>query len=88
MRQVASLRLADQKVGRFWHDYVTIDADLVVLPDSFQRRFEDGAGFDRLKFWTAFVTAEGQEVELAGFVEALESPGHGERLFTTDSTCL
>jgi hypothetical protein len=43
--------------------------------------FEGRAGLDASEVWSAFVTAESEEVELRGFMEAFQSPRHGMRIF-------
>jgi len=61
------------------HDHVAGDEETVALAGLFQGAFKDLArlGVDQARL--SAVTTEGDEVEVAGLVKALQSPGQGRK---------
>jgi hypothetical protein len=70
------LRLADQQVNLFGHDHIAERAHSETASEALKCRF-NGTHLGTTERWTAMIAAEGNEVALAGFVEAPQSPGHG-----------
>jgi hypothetical protein len=62
------------------HHNVSVHTESVLLSNSFQCGFEESTGCDAFEIWPSVITAESKEVELARFVEALQSPWHWGRL--------
>ena len=70
------------------HYDVAVHVESVLRPNALQRGFKGPARLDASEIWSAVITAERQEVKLAGLVETFESPGHGERLSPQLGSCL
>jgi hypothetical protein len=57
-----------------------MEGESVRATGSFDDRLDGGFGCGGFKVWTTTVAAEGDEVELAGFVTTFEALGHGSSL--------
>jgi hypothetical protein len=64
----------------FGHDYVSRDEEVIPGAGALENFKERVAGFGRAEEWVAVLTAEGDEVEAAGLLETVETPGHGLRV--------
>jgi hypothetical protein len=62
------------------HNYVSRDEEVVPGAGALQDFEEDVAGLGSAEEWVAVLTAEGDEVETAGFLEGGKTPGHGLRV--------
>ena len=65
------------------HDDVAIYADFEAASYPFESFFEGLLRRDRNEQWPAVITAESNEVSLAGLVKTLQSPGHTVSLVST-----
>ncbi len=76
--EIAHLWFAEQHVQVFGHEDVAEDVEAVPPAELFEDGKEDGAGVVVVEVGaTTTVTAEGDEVVVAGALVAFESGGHG-----------
>ncbi len=80
LRQRAALRFVEQQMHVLWHDDVSVDAQLIGLPDSFERGDKGCPCLLACQLRLTSKTAEREEVNLPCLLEAFQSPGHRERL--------
>ena len=64
----------------FRHYYVSIHTHRVLLSNTFERQLKGAASLDCSEIRSAPVTAKGDEVRIAGFLKAFQSPGHRENV--------
>src|SRR6266404_3539385 len=62
------------------HDNISTNEESVLLAHSFQRLLECPASCGSRKLLLPPMAAKGNEVQVAGLLKALQSPGHGRSL--------
>jgi hypothetical protein len=68
------------------HDNITANKKAILAPHSLQRLLASGTGEGRMQSWESPVTAERDEVEMTGLLEALQSSGHVEIVLSPGRT--
>ena len=69
-------RLGEQQVDVLRHDDVAEEFETVFLTDGFEGMLEDSCGPRRIEIRLAAVTAEGDEVEVAGLLSTFKAWWH------------
>jgi len=70
------LRLAQQQVNMFGHDYIAADTKFETEAHTLQRSLENLPGDGCREQGTAMIAAEGHEVRLPRRVKSFQSPRH------------
>jgi hypothetical protein len=80
LRQSVPFRFVQEEMDVFRHHHVTVDAQDIGLANSFERLDKSLTGVDLLKIRAAVIAAKRQEMNISGFLEALQSPRHGVKV--------
>jgi hypothetical protein len=73
-----------EEMDVFGHEDVTVEEELVALPESFQCLLEDDAGLVVVQVWGSVVTTEGDEVVVALGLVTLRA-ARGEVIVTSNT---